>query len=210
MIRIRFVGDGKTEARTLPQLVAKILDVEVQPASTEVWRNIRVGKGYAGKLAFVMRQASDAGDQGVVAVVDRDREPKGDRLRTLRDARVAYRAKHPLHPTAVGEADPHGEAWLLDDPIAIREALQLDARIEVLTVRRTKDPKDVVNSLIRGSKYRHDDVLDVLTDIASRVDSVRCYHMGETGFGDWVDDVRSELGPVAGSLGSNLFRTENP
>ena len=55
----------------------------------------------------------------------------------LREARERDRMERPPFPTAFGEADPHGEAWLLDDPTAIRDALELDPEVEIPTLSKT-------------------------------------------------------------------------
>jgi hypothetical protein len=96
-------------------------------------------------------------------------------------------------PTALGEAVPHGEAWLLDDPAAIRAALDLGDEVDIPHVRRTRDPKAVVNGLIEQSRHRRENVLDVFADIARLVDHRRCSFPDDTGFTALVEDVRQEL-----------------
>src|SRR5208337_5149949 len=153
MMLILFVGDGERDAATIPHLVMRILDVELASTSRN-WAHLHgAGKGYQKKVRFAVLQAIDEGAVGLVAVVDRDRAPQRGRLRELREARDRDRMERPSFPTAFGEASPHGEAWLLDDPTAIRDALGLDPKVEIPTVLRTRNPKLVVNEIIKNSKH---------------------------------------------------------
>jgi hypothetical protein len=51
------------------------------------------------------------------------------------------------------------------------------------------------------SRYRDDDWMILLSEIAQRVEISRCQHCEETGFSDFVEDVRQELGPVVAQKG---------
>ena len=127
MSLILFVGDGVRNAATVPPIVKRILNTEFS-SLTRNWAHLHgAGKGYQKKVRFAVLQALDAGAKGLIAVVDRDRAQR-DRLKRLREARDDDRMQKPPFPTAFGEANPHGEAWLLDDPQAIREALRLESR----------------------------------------------------------------------------------
>jgi hypothetical protein len=196
MIRIHFVGDGERDAATVPHLVIDILQTEIDPTTTNWPRLNSAGKGYPRKLRFAMKQAIDAGADGLVAVVDRDKAEKRSRLKELQAGREEWRANPamPPLPAALDEASPHGDVWLLADPVAIRQALELGDDVEIPSVRKTKEPKAALNELIKGSKYRNEmDIKIVLADIARLVDHRRCAHPEETGFGDFVRDVRVEF-----------------
>jgi hypothetical protein len=194
MIPIFFVGDGRRDAATIPPIVSRILNADLRPM-TRAWARLnRGGGGYPKKVQFAARQARDAGAAGLIAVVDRDRDPKREKLRRLQAGRDTDRMKAPPFPTALGEADPHGEAWLLDDPQAIREALGLDQGVEIPTVRKARNPKAALNELIDSSSHSFESPTHALGEIARLVDHSRCVHASETGFGEFVEDVRSELG----------------
>ncbi|HEV7224363.1 MAG TPA: hypothetical protein VGN42_16760 [Pirellulales bacterium] len=137
MIHLFFVGDGPRDGATLPPLVERILGAEVSVTFRE-WRPLHLrGKGgYGGKLQFIIRAARDAGASGLVAVVDRDKDPRRRRLRDLAAGRAGDRASAPPFPTALGEAVPHVEAWLLDDLAAVRQSLRLAVAIEIQSMPR--------------------------------------------------------------------------
>lgn len=144
-----------------------------------------------------MHRAREQGLDGLVATVDRDRSPGRDRLGSLDAARKEDRQARPPLPTAIGCADPHAEAWLLDDPRAVRDALRLEASTPVPNARKVDDPKQALNDLHSGSPRARDLRLLVLAEIAAKLDPARCSHRAETGFGRFVEDIRREIGPLA-------------
>lgn len=198
MIQLYFVGDGPRDGATLPRLVERILGADIDGPFKE-WRHVRLhGKsGYAGKMKFAIRAARDAGASGLVAAVDADKDPQRRRLRDLVAGRDADRASAPPFPAAIEEAVPHADAWLLDDPTAIRQALQLTSEVEIQTVRQSKNPKATLQSLIEQSEIDTVDLLAILAAIAREVELSRCQHAKETGFKKFADEVRHELGSLA-------------
>jgi hypothetical protein len=124
MIHVHLVVDGPRDAATLPKMVSKILQTEFKTTAKH-WADIRLHgrSGYVRKVRFATRQARDLSADGLVAVVHSDKDPK--RIGELRKGRDEERIATPPFPTALGQAVPQGEAWLLDDPKAIREALNL-------------------------------------------------------------------------------------
>ncbi len=197
MIRLLFVGDGKRDAATVPRLVEQILGTSVQE-DTRVWARLHgAGRGYEAKLLYALRQARDQNVGGVVATLDSDEDKPRRRLRRLKDAREADRERSPPIPTALGEAVPHGEAWLLDDPVAVREGMRLPGDTEVPGVRSTKNPKSALTRLMALSPRENDETLLVWADVARRVDPARCTHSKKTGFHTFVEEVRSELGAIS-------------
>jgi len=98
-------------------------------------------------------------------------------------------------PTALGCANPHAEAWLLDDPVAVRDALELDADTIVPSFRKTKSPKGALAGLISQSRKADVSIRRILAEIAQRLDPVRCAHKDEAGFAAFAADVREEIGP---------------
>ena len=155
------------------------------------------GSGYARKLRYATRQAKDGAADGLVATVDSDSLGRSRRLQELKNGRDQDRQTAPPFPTAVGEAIPHLEAWLIDDPVATREALQLPAQTPVPTVRQTKNPKAALDELV-AQCGRFENVIEALVQIAGRVEPARCVHAAETGFKSFADDVRQELKPLFG------------
>jgi hypothetical protein len=198
MIRIHFVGDGPRDAATIPELVKTILGAEIQLTGHKVtnWFHLR-DKGYEKKVLFALLQAQDLNASALVAVVDRDKDPKGGRLQKLRQGRDQHGNKHRPIPAALGEANPHGEAWLLDDEAAVREALKLDPETPVLPVNKARSPKGELESLIAVSRRRKELSIDVLADIARLVQPDRCRHKSQTGFEDFMREVHTEIGPLA-------------
>jgi hypothetical protein len=197
MIRIHFVGDGPRDAATIPELVRTILGAEIQRTGHAVtnWFHLR-DKGYQKKVLFALLQARDLNASALVAVVDRDKAPKGERLQKLREGRDEHRSKLTPIPAALGEANPHGEAWPLDDETAVREALELDTKTQVPSVGKVRNPKSAVEALIAASGHRNDPKNDVLAAIAKLVQPVRCAHMDQTGFEDFMKEVHDELGAL--------------
>ena len=196
MIKLFFVGDGPRDEAVVPHLVAKILALDALQSGFSPWASLhKKSKGYARKLRFAIRQARDQNALGLVATVDSDESGRSGRLNQLRDGRDEDRQSAPPFPTALGEAIPHLEAWLIDDPVAVCAALHLAADATVLTVRQTKDPKSTINEL---SRHRADfeNVVDALEQIARRVEPSRCAHEAETGFKAFVADVKHELSPL--------------
>jgi hypothetical protein len=201
MISLLLIGDGPRDEATVPHMVENILNTPVQ-AEFQRWAHLHgSGKGYEKKLRFAVLQAKDALAAGLVAVVDQDNAKGGSRLKALRGARDDDRTVHPPFPTALGEAIPHGEAWLLDDPPAIRQVLELEDHVPIPTVRKAREPKDVLNQLIRMSRYHEENRIELLEQIAPLVDVSRCQHGNETGFADFVKEVRQELGPLVSRPG---------
>ena len=197
MIRLLFVGDGERDAATNPHLVSTIIGAPVAPTTAPWARLNQAGHGYDRKLAFAIRQARDSGLDGLVATVDRDTSRHRDRIRELEAVRTKDRQTRPPLPTAVGCADPHAEAWLLDDPVAVRTALRLERDTPIPTIRQVDSPKAELHRLQLTSSRCDDLATDIVVDIARALSVERCQHARETGFAHFVDDVRHEIGPLA-------------
>lgn len=207
MIRLLFVGDGKRDAATVPPLVGGILGVEITGENLS-WKEIRLQpesapralRGYARKLMYAVRAARSRRLDGVVATVDTDAEEPRSRLAKLQEGRDLDREKAPPLPTALGEANPHGEAWLLDDDAAVRKALELPGDVPIPAVRDTNDPKGALDELMdrspreKASEHRR---LHLLGAIAANVTPNRCAHAKTTGLDAFTKDVRDELRGIA-------------
>lgn len=195
MIHLLIVGDGERDARTVPRLIERILEEEIRNDWLP-WARLHRGN-YRRKVLFATRQARDAKADGLVAIVDADKTKNHERLKEMKKAREDDRQSLPPFPTALGEAIPHGESWLIDDPVAVRQALKLT--IEVPNYRDCNYPKDDLQKLIQASIRAGEELLDLLEDIARQVDGSRCVHDKESGFHGFREEVVAEIGPLRGS-----------
>lgn len=195
-MHLLFVGDGERDAATVPLLVERIMSARFESTCRRWARLNGKGKGYMRKTLYALRVDRDISADGLVATLDTDKEKKGRRLRQMQEARDADREKHSPMPTALGEATPHGEAWLLDDPAAVRTAMNLANDALIPTVRRTADPKGALHELLGQSPRKADRPLVVWADIARELDPDRCAHGKRTGFRSFVEEVRTELQPL--------------
>lgn len=199
MIQLHFVGDGARDHATVPHIVAAILQCKVN-ASTESWARLHgAGRGYGKKLHYAVAQARDGGAVGLVATIDRDKDHRGERMKSLHDARARSREKNAPFPTALGEAIPHGEAWLLDDSVAIRQALGLPDSQSIPVVTSVSSPKTELSALQSTSTREAEREIDVLGDIARRLVPERCVHEKETGFRAFRREIEAELRPLTES-----------
>jgi len=199
-LKLLFVGDGARDEAAVPQLVAGILDTEVG-GDFEPWARLHrrgAGRGLGRKLLFSIRQALDRGSVGVVATVDADQFDASGKLPELKAAREQDRAKGHQLPAALGEAIPHLEAWLIDDPVAVRTAFGIPSSTEIMSPTKLKSPKDELNRL-HGECGVARPVVEVLAAIACGVKSERCIHGEHTGFRQFAAEVASEIGPLAKS-----------
>lgn len=194
-MRLLFVGDGPRDFATVPFLVESILATSIE-AETSQWARLQgPGHGYKRKLLYALRQARDLRVDGLVATVDRDADKPRRRLNQLRAGLNKDREGQATIPAALGEAVPHGDAWLLDDSAAVRQVLDLAPETNIPTVRESENPKGVLDRLISDSS-RDTDRMKTLREIARVVDVGRCTSPRRTGFEAFVGEVRDELGPL--------------
>jgi len=204
MINLLLVADGPRDEHSVPPLLETILGKKIR-SEFKPWVRLNSSggrrgkkgiKGYARKLRYHILQAHDERSQGLVAVIDKDKDSKGKRLKALKEGRNEERRESPPFPTAIGQAIPHGEAWLLDDPVAVREALQLPADASIPNVMKCSYPKDNLDTLKAESSRSSEKITVLLGDIARVVDPDRCQHKKQTGFGAFMKDVVQELGEL--------------
>jgi len=195
-MQLLFVGDGFRDEVVLPKIVRKAAPQAQsdKPDKFRAWTTglrLHRGSGYQRKLRLAIQIARDNELDGVVAVVDRDRANRGERLAKLTKGRELDRANlavNPL-PVAIGEANPHAEAWLLDDLNSVRQVLSLDSTV---SVPKCKDPKETLHQLI-SQHAENETEIDILSRIAEALDPQRCRHAKETGLEGFLEDVRAEL-----------------
>jgi hypothetical protein len=190
MIALLFVADGPRDEAALPPLVKGILDREIR-SEFQPWARLhRGGKGYGRKLKFAVRQARFAKLEGVVAVVDRDRDD--DRLKALTSARGEDRREAPPFPTALGCAVPHVERWLVSDRAALEEHLSCGPE-ELDELQRSGKPKQHLDRILNEQRL---DKLESLRSLASRLSVARCRRAADSGLADFAEEVEAELGSL--------------
>lgn len=209
MRHLRIVGDGERDSVTLPPIAKTVLGADFTHTATP-WPRLHRRekkapgyslKGYGLKLYYLLQGAPGRGEDGVIACIDADRERRRQRLKGLKDARNAHRSVAPAVPTALGEAKPHNEAWLLDDPVAVREALGLSSDHPIPAVTKRGSPKATLEELHQQSERGTERPVDVWPRIAERVDVGRCAQRKQTGFEAFVEEVRTEIGPLFANAG---------
>lgn len=197
-MKIAFLGEGPRDHAIIPKIVEKLLDQGIDASFLE-WAGVELrlhGGGIERKLLIALLNAQRDSRDALVATIDADKTKK-DRLAAMIDGRALHREKHPSLPTALGCAEPHAEAWLLDDPVAVRTALGLPAATAIPNVRDTKVPKKTLDQLIESSPREGVDHMVFLTEIAAAVEPDRCAHRKETGFARFQKDVEAELRDTA-------------
>ncbi|HEV8069476.1 MAG TPA: hypothetical protein VGP76_17175 [Planctomycetaceae bacterium] len=141
-----------------------------------------------------MRRVAERNLVGLVAAVDCDSAVPKSRLQELKQGRQNDRAKNHSFPTAIGEAQPHLEAWLLDDPMAVRLCLGLANDFQVATVTNVSSPKQELDRLIDEHGPRDGaSRAELLGKIASSIDPKRHAHAAQTGFEAFVNEVEQEF-----------------
>lgn len=202
MIRVRFVGEGPRDEAIVPSLVSTWLNKPAMQPTFVTWRALVVRKagktrrlhGLARKLEYAVSQALTDRQHAPIATIDRDVAAPSERMGQMRFGVTVS----PQLPTALGEAVPHAEAWLLDDQKAVRETLALPADTAIPNVRNCA-PKDELNKLcepvVRAAGTR---LIELLAGLARRIDVARCNHPSETGLQAFHNEVRSNLGSLAG------------
>lgn len=193
---LHFVGDGELDRVVVPHLVERIIGRRHEVRFV-AWKEIRGNKpshGYGRKLRYAILDAKEQGEQGVVATLDRDRAEPRAKLHELQSARNGLREQGHHIPVALGEANPHLEAWLIDEPTAVRAALQLEKSATVPNWRKSKYPKDELGLLLSQSTRSHERPSEVWPDIARAVVTDQMLHPQETGWQDFEADIRAEFG----------------
>ena len=201
MKRLLCVGDGPRDERPLPALLENLFG-EPLDCVYEDWHELRrrprrtgrlgEGRGFDRKVQRALLEVRRLGFDGLVAVLDRDTAPAGDRLAQARLGLQRDREEldRVLVPAALGEAAPHFEAWLLDDGEAVKLTLKIDAGEAVPHVDRCRSPKLELEGLIAARGLERDPAKET---IARGVAEHRCRRAGETGFAAFAAELRTEF-----------------
>ena len=196
---ILVVGDGPRDQSALPNLVCAILGTNVESRYDD-WHHVSYlrGKGsiYARKVKYLTRRARVDNFAALAIVVDTDNSSPRVKWRELRNGRDDDRQKNPPFPTALGEANPHFDVWLLDDKVAVCEALELSSDSDVPNAVKVDYPKNDLSKLVEQSPADFSQVSDALGEIAARISSKRCGHSKDTGFATFEKEVCDEIKPV--------------
>ena len=201
MITIHILGDGPRDEATVPLIAERVLGVRIHATFT-AWSELRAG-GYERKLKYAARQALAAGVPRLIATVDTDKDTFGEKLRRLRQTRTQDPTCNFLVQIALGEAAPHAEAWLLDDQVAVREALRLPSGTDIPSTRNEDDPKQALENLRRIGDRGGDPILDVLADIARRLEPARCSRAQHTGFHSFHEELKTAFRTLAADCGAD-------
>lgn len=189
-MKLAYVGDGPRDEQMVPVLVERWIGPHER--AFEAWHSIPLhqGRGYGRKAKYVAIRASRDGADALVATVDQD--GGAPRLPGLLTARDELRANGELLPIAVGEAIPHGEAWLVDDLEPLRSVLGLSPGAKAPP---GKDPKAELDALI-DEAGRPERRVEILGLVAAQVDVARCRRARKTGLEAFHQDVLDQLGAL--------------
>ena len=190
------VCDGSRDHAAVCRLLERVLGRPITP-DCQTWLRLHSrgsGRGYGRKLKYSVRQAISRGQARVVATMDQDNSERREKLRELQAAREEDRRTGKILPTALGEAAPHFEAWLLDDAVAVREGLGLRGDAAVPSLKRIKQPKAELDAIFRREVTDwHGREAELMAAIADKLEVSRCLHAKQTGLEAFVDDVVNEL-----------------
>ena len=202
------VGDGPRDGFSLPPLIANGLGRAIthrfqdwhyvtirDGARVRTGSRMQGGKTVRRKLLFLLQTVLADGFDGLVIVADRDTAARRDRLREMTDWRAAARAEPEYHavPIALGEANRHVEAWLLDDAQTVQEVCRLAAGAKV-PAADCRQPKATVDGLLFAAGFGLEDGLAAL---AAGVVPDRCRRAGDTGLKQFLSDLRNEFAGLA-------------
>jgi hypothetical protein len=162
---ILVVGDGPRDQLALPEIVRNLLGLKVVTRYDDLHKVIYLkekGSANVRKVKYLTRRARSNGFLVLAIVVDRDKCRRRERLGDLHEGRDEVRRSSPPFPTALGEADPHFDVWLLDDVVAVREGLGLSGDVEVPNAVSVVSPKEILAKLIRECPRNHTEASDFL------------------------------------------------
>ncbi len=191
MINVHFVGEGPRDEQSMPALVASITQTPFH-ATCSKWTSYRVHTHHK-KLLFALHLAREANANGLIASTDQDTVGAA-KLSELQEARAGDREVNPPLPTALAVPNPHFEAWLLDDKVAVQEVYGIPTE-RIPNVDEVDNPKAELSALFRSSELADagDTEFETLKSISSRLDPTRCQHKQPTGLRAFLRDLKDEF-----------------
>ena len=193
MIKVHFVGEGPRDEQSMPALVASITQTPFQPSFSD-WTDYRVhSRGFHKKLLLASQRARESNADGLIASTDQDTAGPA-KLRELQEARDADRQDYPRLPTALAVPNPHFEAWLLDDKVAVQNVYEIPTD-SIPNVNRVDNPKAELHALYRSSGLADAGrtEFDTLKSISSQLDPTRCPHKQTTRLRAFLRDLKDEF-----------------
>ncbi|MBT3218228.1 MAG: hypothetical protein HN348_04000 [Proteobacteria bacterium] len=191
MTKVLLIVDGERDVWMLPAIVATHLGRPIKP-KVLTWKSpeLRIrGTGFGRKLKLAIRIAEDEENNGLIAFVDHDRSKRPRRVELNKARQESRDQGYGKGPIAIGEAIPHGEAWLLDAHTAVQTVLGLGADAKIPDVK--KDAKQPLDSLLRthweGTRQ------EAFEQIAQLVDVAKTRRSKDTGLKPFIDDLIREF-----------------
>lgn len=191
MINVHFVGEGPRDEQSMPALVASIAKTPFQPTFS-TWTKYRV-HSFRKKLLLALHKARESNADGLIASTDQDTAGPV-KLRELQEARAADRQDNPPLPTALAVPNPHFEAWLLDDKVAVQEVYGIPTE-RIPNVDEVDNPKAELSALFHSSELAAtgQTEIETLKSISRQLNPTRCQHMQSTGLRAFLRDLKSEF-----------------
>ena len=191
MINIHFVGEGSRDEQSMPALVGSLTLTPFQ-ATFSKWTRYRV-HSHRKKLLLALHLAREANADGLIASTDQDTVGEA-KLRELKEARDADLQDNPPLPTALAVPDPHFEAWLLDDKVAVQKVYGIPTE-RIPNVDEVDNPKAELFALFRSSKPAEagQTEFETLESLSSQLNPARCQHMQSTGLRAFLRDLKDEF-----------------
>ncbi len=191
MIKVHFVGEGPRDEQSMPALVGSLTPTRFQ-ATFSKWTRYRV-HSHRKKILLALQLARDANANGLIASTDQDNVGPA-KLTELKDARAEDRRENPPIPTALAVPNPHFEAWLLDDKVAVQEVYGVPTE-RVPNVDEVDNPKGELAALFRSCELAAagQTEFETLKSISSGLDPTRCQHRRSTGLRAFLRDLKDEF-----------------
>ena len=191
MINVHFVGEGSRDEQSMPALVGSLTPTRFQ-ATFSKWTKYRV-HSHRKKLLLALHLAREAHADGLIASTDHDTVGAA-KLGELQQARTEDREAYPPLPTALAVPDPHFEAWLLDDKVAVQKVYGIPTE-RIPNVDEVDNPKAELFALFRSSKPAEagQTEFETLESLSSQLNPARCQHMQSTGLRAFLRDLKDEF-----------------
>lgn len=177
----------------MPALVAAITQTPFH-ATCSKWTSYRLHRpGFRNKLLLALDFARESNADGLIAFTDQDTAGE-TKLRELQKGRATDRELNPPLPTALAVPNPHFEAWLLDDKVAVQEVYGVPTE-RVPNVDEVDNPKAELSALFRSSELAaagHRE-FETLESISSKLNPTRCQHRRSTGLRAFLRDLKDEF-----------------